>query len=86
MNQTENYIILKPIAERFSKVSSELTDEEIKSIIKDVMKERIANVINFDSIIEKVDTFVENNKEQICHAITDSINTRLDLPKDYRWY
>ena len=37
---TENYLILKPIAERFSRVASEITDDDIKYIIKQVMKEK----------------------------------------------
>lgn len=84
-NQTESYIVLKPIAERFSKVSSEITDEEIKSLIKNVMKERIAQAINFDGIVDKIDNFLENNEEQICRVVTESINRRLELPRDYRW-
>jgi hypothetical protein len=29
-NQTENYIILKPIAERFNRIANSITDDEIK--------------------------------------------------------
>lgn len=86
MSQTETYIILKPIAERFNKVSSEITDDEIKLIIKDVMRERIASVIHFDAITDKIDTYIEENSEAICHAVSDSISQRLDLPRDYKWY
>ena len=45
-NQTESYIVLKPIAERFSKVANEISDEEIKTMIKSVMQDRIANAID----------------------------------------
>ena len=86
MNQTENYIVLKPIAERFSKVASEITDSDIETIIKDVMKERIANVIDFSSITDKISEFVENNDELIVHAVLDSIVKRLELPSNYRFY
>ena len=86
MNQTENYIVLKPIAERFSKVASEITDSDIKTIIKDVMKERIADVIDFSSITDKISEFVENNEELIVHAVIDSIAKRLELPSNYRFY
>ena len=86
MNQTENYIVLKPIAERFSKVASEITDSDIEMIIKDVMKERIADVIDFSSITDKISEFVENNEELIVHAVLDSIAKRLELPSNYKFY
>ena len=86
MNQTENYIVLKPIAERFSKVASEITDSDIETIIKDVIKERIADVIDFSSITDKISEFVENNEELIAHAVLDSIAKRLELPSNYRFY
>lgn len=86
MNQTENYIVLKPIAERFSKVASEMTDGDIEMIIKDVMKERIADVIDFSSITDKISEFVENNEELIVHAVLDSIAKRLELPSNYKFY
>ena len=42
-NQTESYIVLKPIAERFSKVANEISDEEIKTMIKSVIQDRKSN-------------------------------------------
>ena len=86
MNQAENYIVLKPIAERFSKVASEITDSDIEMIIKDVMKERIADVIDFSPITDKISEFVENNEELIVHAVLDSIAKRLELPSNYKFY
>ena len=86
MNQTENYIVLKPIAERFSKVASEISDDDIKLIIKDVVRERIANAINFSEITDKISEFVENNEELITHAVLDSIAKRLELPSGYKFY
>ena len=86
MKQTENYIVLKPIAERFSKVASEMTDSDIETIIKDVMKERIADVIDFSSITDKISEFVENHEEIIVHAVLDSIAKRLELPSNYKFY
>ena len=38
MNQTENYIILKLIAERFNKIANSISDDEIKSLIKDEIR------------------------------------------------
>ena len=34
-NQTQDYITLKPIAERFKEVAMSISDDEIKSIIKE---------------------------------------------------
>ena len=86
MNQTENYIVLKPIAERFSKVASEITDSDIETIIKDVMKERIADIIDFSPITDKISEFIENHEEIIVHAVLDSIAKRLELPSNYKFY
>ena len=86
MKQTENYIVLKPIAERFSKVASEMTDSDIEMIIKDVMKERIADVIDFSPITDKISEFIENHEEIIVHAVLDSIAKRLELPSNYKFY
>lgn len=33
-NKTESYIVLKPIAERFSRIANEITDADIKQLIK----------------------------------------------------
>lgn len=52
-NQTESYITLKPIAERFSRVASEITDDEIKHIIKNEIREQV-NKIDFASTIQIV--------------------------------
>ena len=40
-NKTESYIILKPIAERFSRIANEITDAEIKDLIKSELREQI---------------------------------------------
>ena len=78
--------MLKPIAERFSKVASEMTDSDIETIIKDVMKERIADIIDFSSITDKISEFIENHEEIIVHAVLDSIAKRLELPSNYKFY
>ena len=78
--------MLKPIAERFSKVASEITDSDIEMIIKDVMKERIADVIDFSPITDKISEFIENHEEIIVHAVLDSIAKRLELPSNYKFY
>jgi len=65
MNQTENYIILKPIAERFNKIANSITDDEIKSLIKDEMRDQLKR-INFSSQIEEIIyDYIDNNQEDM---------------------
>lgn len=84
--QSENYLILKPIAERFNRVASEITDDDIKYIIKEVMKDKIQDAIDFSVVEEKLTEWIDNNSDQVVHAMQDAIGERLKLPKDYRWY
>ena len=64
-SQTENYIILKPIAERFNKIANSITDDEIKSLIKDEMREQLKQ-INFSSQIEEIIfNYIDNNQEDM---------------------
>lgn len=83
---TENYLILKPIAERFNRVASEITDDDIKYIIKQLMKEKIAEAIDFSVVEEKLTEWIDNNSDQVIHAMQDAISERLKLPRDYTWY
>lgn len=84
--QSENYLILKPIAERFSRVSSEITDDDIKYIIKQVMREKISDALDFSVVQEKLNDWVDDNSDRIVHAMQEAIMMRFDLPKDYMWY
>lgn len=84
--QSENYLILKPIAERFSRVSSEITDDDIKYIIKQVMREKISDALDFSVVQEKLNDWVDDNSDKIVHAMQEAIMSRFDLPKDYTWY
>lgn len=68
-SKTESYIVLKPIAERFSRIASEITDDEIKNLIKNEMKEQLRNYDFFDTvkiaveeIMEDEDFYVKINK------------------------
>ena len=84
--QSETYLILKPIAERFNRVAATISDDDIKYIIKQVMREKIAEAINFDSVTEVLQDWVDDNSDTIIHAMQDSIAERIGLPRDYRWY
>lgn len=84
--QTENYLILKPIADRFSRVSAEITDSDIKYMIMEVMKEKISDAIDFSVVEEKLTEWIDNNSDQVVHVMQDAIVERLSLPKEYKWY
>ena len=83
---TENYIILKPIAERFNRVASEITDDDIKYMITSLMKEKIAECIDFRIVSDIIDEYIDEHKEEVAHAAMDSLARRLDLPHGYKWY
>lgn len=78
-NQTESYIVLKPIAERFSRIASEITDDEIKSLIKSEMREQIRSVNFGDTIGEVIAEWFEqeDTTEFIWKTLNDSITNRL---------
>ena len=84
--QTENYLILKPIAERFNRVADTITDEDIRYMITSLMKEKISESINFDVIADIINDHIENHKDEIAHAAMDSLAKRLELPNGYRWW
>ena len=84
--QTENYLILKPIAERFNIVAREITDDDIKYIIKSLLKEKIAETIDFSVVSDIINEYLEDHKDEIAHAAMDSLAERLLLPRDYKWY
>lgn len=84
--QAENYLILKPIAERFNRVASEITDDDIKYMITSLMKEKIAECIDFRVVSDIIDEYIDEHKEEIAHAAMDSLAKRLELPNGYKWY
>ena len=84
--QTENYLILKPIAARFNRVANEITDDDIKYMITSLMKEKISKSINFDVVADIINDYIENHKDEIAHAAMDSLAKRLELPNGYSWW
>ena len=80
-NQTESYIILKPIAEKFNEIGKQITDDEIRSIIKEQLalkiKEEIENVSFGWNIQEIVENYVAKNSFNIENLIQKSLENRL---------
>jgi hypothetical protein len=81
--QTESYIILKPIAERFNRVAGEISDNDIKSIIKMAMVEQIKVAFNFNVIGTIVDSYIEEHEEDIKNMVSESIGNRMKMPDRY---
>jgi len=75
--QTESYIILKPIAERFNRIANELTDEDIRNIIKSELRNQIQK-LDFTSKIETiVEDYIEDNPEEILSMYKTGLKERL---------
>lgn len=76
-NKTESYIVLKPIAERFARVAGEITDDEIRSLIKSEMTNQL-KTINFNGWVGDVlGEWVENNEETIRTLAADCLASKL---------
>lgn len=77
--QTEDYIKLKPIADRFKEVAMSISDDEIKAIIKEELREQIRNQVEFGTVINdctEVWLEDENNCEFVMKCIKDSIQNK----------
>lgn len=48
--QTEDYLSLKPLAERFQEAANRITDEELDCIIRSKIKEQVEEQIDFSSL------------------------------------
>lgn len=70
-NQTQDYITLKPIAERFKEVAATISDDEIKSIIKDELREQIRTQVDFGSTIEQWVEDMLNDDESWVELVID---------------
>lgn len=70
--QIRDYITLKPIAERFKEVASTISDDEIKSLIKEELREQIHKQVEFGSTIAE---WVENMLEgdDMCELVRESM-------------
>ena len=73
--QTEDYLSLKPLAERFQKAASRITDAELDCIIRSKIKEQIEEQIDFSSfgtaIEETIENWFEDNEN--CNFVLDTL-------------
>lgn len=75
IKQTEDYLSLKPIADRSREAASEITDEEIKSIIKDKIREKVDEQIDFSSFGTVIEEMIDNwfEDDDNCMFILDTL-------------
>lgn len=60
--QTEDYITLKPIADRFKEIANSISDEKIKILIKEELKHQIKEQVEFGrTIAEWVEEMLEED-------------------------
>ena len=78
-NKTESYIVLKPIAERFNRIANEMTDAEIKDLIKSSLREQIKEIGIARSVGFIIDEWFEDDKniEFIKNTVEESIKNKL---------
>lgn len=79
-NQTQDYITLKPIAERFKEVAATISDEEIKYLIKDELREQIRTQVDFGSTIAQwVEDMLNDDEswvELVINCMKESIKNK----------
>lgn len=76
VTQTESYIVLKPIAERFSKIANSMTDDEIKLLIKNGLKEQLDNLNLGDIVADIASDWIAENEETIRKYTSEAIRQK----------
>lgn len=78
--QTEDYLSLKPLAERFQEAANRITDEELDYIIRSKIKEQIEKQIDFSSfgiaIEETIENWFEDNEN--CNFVLDTLRESIE--------
>lgn len=77
INQTETYITLKPIAERFSSIANSITDEEICSLIKNEMREQIRRIDFGGWVATVLDEWIDENTDTIKKLAIECVQNKL---------
>ena len=75
--QTERYVKLKPIADRFNRIASEIPDEEIKNIIKNSIREQLKKISFVSCINEMLENYLEEHPEEILDMYKNGLRERL---------
>ena len=81
--QVQDYITLKPIAERFKEVAMSISDDEIKALIKEELREQIRSQVDFGRTIgEWVDDMLTDDEswvELVISCMKESIKNLEEL-------
>jgi len=75
--QTEHYIVLKPLAERFNRIASEITDNEIRNIIKSEIKEQLRKVDFSETVNEIIENYLNENSDDVLSMYKNGLKERL---------
>lgn len=78
--QTEDYLSLKPLAERFKEAANRITDEELDYIIKSKIKEQIEKQIDFSSFGTEIEEVIENwfDDNENCNFVLDTLRESIE--------
>lgn len=79
--QTEDYISLKPIADRFREAAKSISDEELREIVKDGLRSKVREELDCINLpleeITKSWFEDEKNVAWILNSLKESIENRL---------
>lgn len=84
--QTEDYISLKPIADRFKNVANSITDDEIRNMIKNSLQRQIDEQLDLglDALgyyaTDIIDNWFDdyNNENFVVNLIKDRLKKKFD--------
>jgi hypothetical protein len=75
-NQTESYIVLKPIAERFSRVASSITDDEIESLIKSEMRDQLKKIDFKFEVQAIISEYIDDHEDYIIGLFKEELKNK----------
>lgn len=79
--QTEDYISLKPIADRFREAAKSISDEELREIVKDGLRSKVREELDCMELPleEIVESWFEDEKNValILNSLKESLENRL---------
>lgn len=88
-NQTENYLLLKPLSERVNRICSSMSDQEIEYLIRTAMMDQIKGSFKDmrDRLSEYVEEVIDLNSDAISNMVKESIASALHLnsSREYGW-
>lgn len=75
-DQTESYIVLKPLADRFNRIAKEISDDEIKSLIKSEIREQIKTVSFKHDIQAIISDYIDTHEGDIIDLYKRELNNK----------